>query len=123
MSRIKIELFKFIMVGAFSTLIDFTLFFTLVQINFNTPLAKTLSFISGTCIGFFGNSLITFNHRKVSTGRYFSIYTISLILNVAANHLSYQVFQNRHFSWILATFISTSFNFIGLRSFAFADKV
>lgn len=121
--KVKRELFTFIVVGGISTLADFLTYFAMVSFEIDKSLSKILSFIVGTSVGYFGNSRITFRQSSGSVAKYFLVYLFSLIVNVWINNLAYSTSADAPLSWLLATFSSTSINFIGLRYFAFSRKV
>ncbi len=117
------ELFFFLFVGVIATAADFFIYFSLVSLERDQNVSKFLSFIVGTGVGYFGNSRITFNKSSGSAAAYFMVYTFSLVINVWINDLVYSTSSNAPLSWLVATFSSTSINFIGLRHFVFSRKV
>ncbi len=117
------ELFFFLFVGAIATAADFLVYFSLVSLERDQNVSKFLSFIVGTGVGYVGNSRITFSKNSGSAAAYFTVYTFSLAINVWINDLVYSTSSNAPLSWLVATFSSTSINFIGLRHFVFSRKV
>lgn len=117
------ELFFFLLVGAIATTADFLVYFSLVSFERDQNVSKFLSFIVGTGVGYFGNSRITFSKSSSSAAAYFMVYTFSLVINVWINNLVHSTSSNASLSWLVATFSSTSINFIGLRYFVYSRKV
>jgi putative flippase GtrA len=121
--KIKRELILFLLVGVVATLIDFFVYFILVDFGVTNYIAKSISFLSGVLVGYLGNVNITFYYAVPRPSRYFFVYSLSLLFNVSINSLSYSVSENGLMSWILATTSSTTLNYLGLRHFVFTQKV
>lgn len=113
----------FLLVGVAATLLDLGTYFVLIHNGLSEDSAKVISFFTGTTLGYFGNSRYTFHKRQSRPLRYFLTYSISLALNVWINGFVYSVWENRLMGWLIATATSTIFNFLGLRYFAFIQKV
>lgn len=121
--KLNPEPFIFLLVGAIATAADFLVYFSLVSLERDQNVSKFISFIVGTAVGYVGNSRITFSKSSGSAATYFIVYTFSLIINVWINKFVYSTSSNAPLSWLVATFSSTSINFIGLRYFVFTRKV
>jgi putative flippase GtrA len=121
--KLNRELFFFLFVGAIATAADFLVYFSLVSLERDQNFSKCISFIVGTGVGYVGNSRITFSKSSGRAAAYFTVYAFSLIVNVWINDLVYSTSLNPPLSWLVATFSSTSINFIGLRYFVFSRKV
>ena len=121
--KVNRELFIFLLVGAIATILDFSVCFLFMSFELDRNFSKVASFIVGTWVGYVGNSRITFSKRSGNITIYSAVYTFSLIINVWINNLVYSTSSDAPLSWLLATFSSTSINFIGLRYFAFSRKV
>jgi putative flippase GtrA len=117
------ELPLFLLVGAVATIADFSLYFLLMSLGLDSDISKVTSFIVGTWVGYIGNSRVTFSQRSGKVTVYLMVYAFSLIVNVWVNNLAHSTSENAPLSWLLATFSSTSINFIGLRYLAFSRKV
>lgn len=117
------ELSIFLLVGTLATLVDFLMYFSMVSFEIDQSLSKVISFIAGTLVGYYGNSRFTFSQSSGNVAVYFMVYLFSLVINVLINHLAYSASSDVPLSWLLATFSSSSINFIGLRYFAFSRKV
>jgi len=134
---IKRELGIFLIVGLLTVGIDFVIYrgfiylqpFGLNSIN----LAKGFSFISGTVFAYFANRFWTFNQQITGAGsvfRFVVVYVLGLIANIAINYLCIEWFSSPTLAleytlliaFILATGVSASFNFIGMKFFVFTDR-
>jgi len=121
--RLNRELLIFLLVGAVATIADFSVYFSLTSFEIDKNFSKVVSFVVGTWIGYLGNSRITFSQRSGNIAIYFMVYAFSLVINVWINNIGYSTSSDARVSWLLATFSSTAINFIGLRYFAFSNKV
>jgi putative flippase GtrA len=119
----KREILLFLIVGAIATSIDFFVYFVLVDFEVKKEIAKSISFFSGVLVGYLGNVNITFQDAVPRPYRYLVVYALSLLINVSINSITYSVSGNGLMSWILATTSSTTLNYLGLRHFAFTQKV
>jgi len=117
------EIMLFLLVGVIATIADFVLYFALTNISVSRNLAKGLSFIGGTYLGYIGNTKVTFRIETPNPWGYLITYFFSLLVNISINSFIYSVWGNHLFGWILATICSATLNFLGLRYFVFARKV
>jgi len=134
---IKRELGIFLIAGLLTVGIDFLLYrgfiylqpFGLDSIN----IAKGFGFISGTIFAYFANRFWTFNQQTTGAGsvfRFVMVYVLGLIANIAINYLCIEWFSSPILAmeytlliaFILATGVSASFNFIGMKFFVFTDR-
>ena len=134
---IKRELTFFLIVGLLTVAIDFFLYRGILYINLfgieSVNLAKGFSFIGGTIFAYFANRFWTFNQQNTRAGsveRFIMIYLLGLGANVVVNHFSINWFNTLFLTkeleiflaFILATSVSASLNFIGMKFFVFTDK-
>ena len=134
---IKRELGIFLIVGLLTVVIDFLIYRGFIYLqpfgldSINT--AKGFSFISGTIFAYFANRYWTFNQQATGAGsvsRFVVVYVLGLIANIAINYLCIEWFSSPaiameyilFIAFILATGVSASFNFIGMKFFVFADR-
>ena len=135
---IKYELRVFLIVGLLTVGIDFVIYrgllylqpFALDSIN----IAKGFSFISGTIFSYFANRFWTFNQQTTGDGsilRFIVVYILGLIANIAINYLCIEWFSRGSalaleytllIAFILATGVSATLNFIGMKFFVFTDR-
>jgi putative flippase GtrA len=134
---IKRELGIFLIVGLLTVGIDFLIYrgfiylqpFGLDSIN----IAKGFSFISGTIFAYFANRFWTFNQQTTGAGsllRFMVVYILGLVANIAINYLCIEWFSSPDhaleypllIAFILATGVSATLNFIGMKFFVFTDR-
>lgn len=89
-------------------------------------IAKSISFAFGTFFSFVANRKITFNVNKHFLNhliKFSLLYFVSMIINVFINSIALDLFINLNFkvqiSFILATFFSATFNFVGMKNLVF----
>ena len=99
----------------------------------DSPFAKGLGFIGGTIFAYFANRFWTFNQPSIRAGsaiRFIMVYLLGLGINIAANQIVLDLSEQRLaanelilvIAFILATGISATLNFIGMKFFVFTDK-
>jgi putative flippase GtrA len=134
---IKRELGIFLIVGLLTVGIDFLIYrgfiylqpFGLDSIN----IAKAFSFISGTIFAYFANRFWTFKQQTTGTGsvlRFVMVYILGLVANIAINYLCIEWFSSPAIAleytlligFILATGVSATLNFIGMKFFVFTNR-
>jgi putative flippase GtrA len=116
----------FLIIGLVTVFIDYLTYQSLIFFFSNTSIAKSISFVFGTVFSFLANRKITFN-VKSNFFRHlikFSIlYFTSMMSNVFVNSISLGLFHNTNWklqiSFIFATIISATINFLGMRYFVF----
>lgn len=135
-TAIKYELLIFLIVGFITVGIDFLLYrwfiyfqpFGLSDIN----TAKGFGFGGGALFAYFANRFWTFNQQKTISGcvfRFIVVYIFNLVANITFNFLGVKWFSNYGlpmeytllFAFILATGISATMNFIGMKFFVFTN--
>lgn len=134
---IKRELAIFLIVGLLTVAIDFLLYRGILYIKpfgfENINIAKGFSFIGGTIFAYFANRFWTFNQQSTRAGsvvRFIAVYILGLIANIIVNHLCitwFKAFFNLAelsiiLAFVLATGVSATLNFIGMKFFVFTDK-
>jgi putative flippase GtrA len=134
---IKRELGIFVIVGLLTVGIDFLIYrgfiylqpFGLDSIN----IAKGFSFIGGTVFAYFANRFWTFNQQTTGAGsifRFVMVYILGLVANIVINYLCIEWFSSPGIAmeytlligFTLATGVSATFNFIGMKFFVFTDR-
>ena len=134
---LKREIGIFLVVGLLTVGIDFLIYRGFIYLQpfglDNINIAKGFSFISGTIFAYFANRFWTFNRQTTGSGsvfRFVVVYIIGLIANIAINYLCVEWFSSPALAmeytlliaFILATGVSASFNFIGMKFFVFTDR-
>ena len=120
------ELLKYIFVGLSTVLIDFLIYKFLIKFIV-IYLAKTISFLSGTFFSYQLNRTWTFKSGKKTLSqfiKYLIIHITSLVLNVFINSLLLNTFSKNYFlsyevSFLIATLISATYNFLFIKIFIF----
>ena len=134
---LKRELGIFLIVGLLTVGIDFLIYRGFIYLQpfglDNINIAKGFSFISGTIFAYFANRFWTFNQQTTGSGsvlRFVVVYILGLIANIAINYLcilwlsspALALEYTLLIAFILATGVSASFNFIGMKFFVFTDR-
>lgn len=128
---IKRELATFLVVGLLTVLVDFLtyralIYTALLAIN----AAKAAGFMTGTVFAYFANRSWTFGHHAHSRGsawRFAILYMVTLATNVWVNAVALMLFREAalaavQWAFLLATGISASLNFVGMKWFVFKAK-
>ena len=126
---LEYEVTRFLIVGGTTVLIDLIFYFILIYTGFDTPLSKGISFSIGTVFAYFANRNYTF---KSSTAGFFkfSVFTLlylsTLVVNVVSNeivlNLTSQIYGSLMIAFIIATSLSATLNFIGMKYIVFKQK-
>ena len=123
---LEYEVARFLIVGGTTVLIDLICYFTLIYMGFDTSLSKGISFSVGTVFAYFANRNYTF---QSSIGGFFRftvftlLYLSTLVVNVVSNEIVLKLTSQINSSLIMAFFIATSLsatlNFIGMKYIVF----
>ena len=126
---LEYEAARFMMVGGTTVLIDLICYFILIYTGFETSLSKGISFSIGTVFAYFANRNYTF---KSSIGGFFRftvfalLYLSSLVVNVVSNEIllksTSQISSSLIISFLIATSLSATLNFIGMKYIVFNAK-
>lgn len=124
---IKRELFRFLIVGSLTVLVDLIAYRGLLWFEIlNVDMAKGVGFIAGTVFAYFANRLWTFGghpHAPGSAGRFVVLYAITLGANVLVNAVLLKQFAIHAYAislaFLMATAISAAINFLGMKFFVF----
>jgi len=134
---IKRQLIIFSIVGILTVAIDFLIYRAMIHLNpfgFNSVnIAKGIGFIGGAIFAYFANRFWTFQQQTTSSKsitRFILVYVLGLSANIAMNHLSISWLNDSIITpeyilliaFILATGVSASFNFMGLKFLVFTDR-
>lgn len=119
---LKKKFVKFIIVGAFSTAIDFIIYFYLSKI-IDIVIAKTVSMICSSIFSYFLNKLWTFNIKDKKNFKYILKYYITFAINVLTNvSMNYIVFTNTNnkiIAFVFATGVAMMVNYLLQKFFVF----
>lgn len=122
---IRRELSLFLMVGSLTVLIDYLTYRSLTWV-LGVDAAKGVSFITGTVFAYFANRFWTFGHTQHAAGsawRFAVLYAVTLSTNVGINALALNALiflpGAVQFAFLIATAVSATLNFVGMKSFVF----
>ena len=118
MRQLGKEVIRFAISGVGAVLVDFITYHTLIDL-FTYPLAKGLSFLSGSVVSFTANKYWTFEKKEksgIEVIKFYSLYLFSLGVNVLLNSLvlSYDI-NLVNVAFLIATGASIVINFTGLK--------
>jgi putative flippase GtrA len=128
--RFRHELVRYLISGCSAVATDLVVYWLLLKPLGISP-AKTVSFISATCVAYTLNKFWTFKRTEHSWPEMFkfaALYSYSLIANVAVNKCSLYMIETRvpalqiveyQISFLLATGTSTIINYIGQKFWVF----
>jgi putative flippase GtrA len=121
----KNQFLKFIIVGIFSTFINYGLFYFLLNIfNINYLISSSLGFMAGVFGGFYLNKNWTYNDKnnqsKTLLWKYFSLYITSLLISLIFLKITVDyIGLNAEIANLLSIVITTCVNFIGTKFVVF----
>lgn len=121
----KKEIFKFLIGGGSAVITDYTVYNILLHVGIEISIAKTISFISGSFVGFIINKLWTFESKYFSKSeivRYIILYTITAFVNISVNKGVLFIINMKIIGFLCATGVSTIMNFFGQKYFVFNKK-
>ena len=120
------QLKYFLIIGLVTVLIDYSTYRSLIFFDSNISIAKSIGFAFGTVFSFIANRNITFNVKNDFFGhliKFSLLYFTSMMFNVFVNSVSLGLFTNSNLkvqiSFLLATIISATINFGGMKYFVF----
>jgi putative flippase GtrA len=133
---IRREIAIFLVVGILTVAIDFSVYYSLIYLGFDSVnIAKGMGFIGGSIFAYFANRFWTFKDQDTRSGsilRFAMVYIVGLNANVLINHFS--IFMFNHFvshndysrvifcAFVLATGVSAALNFLGMKFFVFSSR-
>ena len=117
------EVGRFLIVGAFSVVIDAGAYWTFIHSDHLEPEnAKRLSFVLGALFAFFANRSFTFRveEKNIYQPTFFVIlYFISFIANTVSHDFVYNVSAHAPVAFLVATAVSTILNYLGQKFYVF----
>jgi putative flippase GtrA len=127
---IKHELTVFVVVGATTVLIDFFVYRGLIGFGgIDVDTAKAIGFVVGTVFAYAANRFWTFRHNTHAPGsalRFAVLYTSTLGANVLINSIGLKILANSlsavQLAFLIATGVSASLNFLGMKFFVFKQR-
>jgi putative flippase GtrA len=127
---IQRELGIFLIVGTLTVLVDYGVYRGVVWFDLiDVHTAKGIGFLSGTLFAYFANRFWTFGHKQHSPGsvwRFCLLYSLTLGANVLVNGLILRELSEIpaivQVAFIVATGVSATLNFLGMKFFVFHSK-
>jgi putative flippase GtrA len=121
---------RFFVGGLIAVSLDWGAYLFLTQLSGIQPnVSKVIGFIVGTIFAFYYNGMISFqsNLGKTRFIRHISLYTFSMLINVATFNSAMKIAplflgSTSIISLTLATSVSMFLNFFGMRSWVFRDE-
>jgi putative flippase GtrA len=117
---------RFLLVGFTTVGVDLVVYLILVATGLHHPVAKGISFATGTVFAYFANRSYTFRSHVSGWAfvRFCCVYVITFLLNVGVNQLMLELMDWAgviYLAFVIATGISAVLNFLGMRFFVFTD--
>ncbi len=118
----KQEILKFLVGGGTAVIVDFFTYKIFMILGLERTIAKTLSFICGSIVGFIINKYWTFKSPKFQIKeilKYTVLYILTAFINSQVNKYTLLLFGNEIFAFLCATGVSTILNFLGQKFLIF----
>lgn len=118
----KQEILKFLVGGGTAVIVDFFTYKIFMVLGLERTIAKTLSFICGSIVGFIINKYWTFKSPKFQIKeilKYTVLYILTAFINSQVNKYTLLLFGNEIFAFLCATGVSTILNFLGQKFLIF----
>ena len=118
----KQEILKFLVGGGTAVIVDFFTYKIFIVLGLERTIAKTLSFICGSIVGFIINKYWTFKSPKFQIKeilKYTVLYILTAFINSQVNKYTLLLFGNEMFAFLCATGVSTILNFLGQKFLIF----
>ena len=118
----KQEILKFLVGGGTAVIVDFFTYKIFMMLGLERTIAKTLSFICGSIVGFIINKYWTFKSPKFQIKeilKYTVLYILTALINSQVNKYTLLLFGNEMFAFLCATGVSTILNFLGQKFLIF----
>jgi putative flippase GtrA len=125
------QLGRFVLVGCLSAVVDYGLYQTLLHLDLDASIAKTISFVCGTTTAYLLNKRFTFHAPGTGGTRQFAgfllLYGSTLLVNVGMNALALTLVPNdvpwqTTICWAIAQGSATTINFLVLRTVIFRGR-
>lgn len=121
----KKETIRFLIGGGSAVAVDYSVYKLLLFAGVEVASSKAISYIGGAIVGFVINKFWTFESKKFSSKeilRYILLYLVSAGLNAGVNTVVLRFINITILAFLMATGVSTVFNFIGQKFFVFVKE-
>lgn len=124
-NKISIEFYKFIVVGIWSTIVNYGMFYILLEfVEINYLISSAVGFICGVFAGYGLNRRWTFKIDKeksrIEIIKYYTVYILSLILSLLFLKFIVDIVGlDPKIANILAIGLTTCTNFVGIKIIVF----
>lgn len=119
------NIIRFLVVGAFTTAIDWTIYLGLSRV-IHITFAKVTSMLLASFFSYVFNKRWTFQNKDKKhekyIWRYYITFLINVVINTAINTFVYGVVLNKFVALVVATGCATVVNFILQRFWVFDEK-
>jgi len=129
MKWLKYEVTRFLLVGGSTVFIDLICYSILILIGFDTYVSKGISFSIGAIFSYIVNRSFTFQsafYGLIQFSLFILLYLSTLFLNITSNEILLEFLGRTHVSFIvaflIATILSASLNFLGMKYIVFNQK-
>lgn len=129
-NSVLLELKKSLAVGMIAVSLDWVIYLALTNfLGLGAVLSKSLSYIIGAMFAFIANGRLVFQSDLVPVNflKHLLLYTFSLLANTLVfaflkSNFSFDSSMILGTALLLATFVSTVINFVGMRYWVFKNK-
>lgn len=122
---LKTQIWRFLVTGGLSAVVDFGLYVALLAAGLHVNIAKTLSFIAGTTTAYLINRRWTFQ-APPSRARFIAVcalYALTYAVQVGINYVFYMQFEDQPWrvpvAFVIAQGTATVINFVVQRAVIF----
>lgn len=119
------ELLRFLVGGGSAVLTDYLVYRLLLSADMDISLAKGMSFVGGSIVGFIINKYWTFESKYFKVKeifRYVILYATTALINALVNNITLSIIDIQIIGFLAATGVSTVLNFLGQKFFVFSNK-
>ena len=116
------QLFRYIVVGGLSTIVDFAIYM-LLSIYLSVVLSKVLSFIAASLPYYIISKNWIFKSspasRSSNVAKFYLVLLVNFLANVSFNYIAFELSGEKIFSFVIATACAIPVNFLLQRYWVF----